>query len=150
MTPKKGFTLIELLVVIAIIGILASIVLVSLSGARNRAKDARITSDMSQLRTVATISNDNYGNYDKICIGAAPCDADLQTLKDDMNAQNATGQTDLTIYPAAPTTSYCAYIQMNTGWWCVDSELRSKRCTAAPTTCVAAGPYTCADTVHCP
>lgn len=60
-SKSRGFTLIELLVVIAIIGILSSVVLASLSGARERAQITRTVSDFEQIETALTMWMQNTG-----------------------------------------------------------------------------------------
>ncbi len=58
---KKGFTLIELLVVISIIGLLSTISVVALNGARKKGRDAKRVGDIKQIQTALELYfNDNY------------------------------------------------------------------------------------------
>ena len=60
---RKGFTLIELLVVIAIIGLLSTLAVVSLNGARGKARDAAKQSDLNAIATAMELYNVEEGEY---------------------------------------------------------------------------------------
>ncbi len=68
---KRGFTLIELLVVIAIIGLLSSIIVLSLMVARTKAKDARVIADLAQIRAISAFIQDDAGSYADLCTSDA-------------------------------------------------------------------------------
>jgi prepilin-type N-terminal cleavage/methylation domain-containing protein len=60
---QKGFTLIELLVVIAIIGLLASLSLVALNSAREKARNSRRMTDIKQIQTALELRYNEEKNY---------------------------------------------------------------------------------------
>lgn len=69
-STRKGFTLIELLVVIAIIGLLSSVVLASLSSAREKSRDARRMNDLRQIQRAMEFYYDDNGHYPREGDGA--------------------------------------------------------------------------------
>jgi prepilin-type N-terminal cleavage/methylation domain-containing protein len=59
----RGFTIIELLVVIAIIAILASGIMVALSGAQAKARDTRRMEDIASLQKALGLHSISAGTY---------------------------------------------------------------------------------------
>lgn len=106
----RGFTIIELIVVIAIIGVLASIILTSVSSYIGKSKDSRIKSEVSAISTGAAIyysENFTYSGYkDGLSSKFAPVveGSDYEFTTDN-------------------TTAYVVYAKLSTSdnYWCADS-----------------------------
>ena len=62
-SSSKGFTVLELLVVIAIIGILAAVVLASLSQSRAKARDANRAAQLEEIQKALFLYFNDYNEY---------------------------------------------------------------------------------------
>lgn len=97
LASSKGFTLVELLVVIAIIGVLATLILLQLGVARQKARDARRVADINQVRSALELYFDDVGRY--------PAD---WNLNDDIGPGASVNNRYLTVFPYDPLDQDCS------------------------------------------
>ncbi|MBU1102919.1 type II secretion system GspH family protein [Patescibacteria group bacterium] len=139
MSSSKGFTLIELLVVIAIIGILATIVLVSLNTARVKARDARRSSDLHQVALAMEMYYDAAGSVYPPALAGTPSGAIAfggTTYMAAVPVDPITGRNYTWYSPAAPAGSYCFWAQKESPntTYVISNPLGTKETTTLPTT----------------
>ncbi len=136
-SKKGGFTLIELLVVIAIIGILSSIVLASLSTARNKGKQASAIGSMTSMRSQAELTNSNGTYMTSLCTDTS---TGLGNLKAAAQAQGAS----VTCAENSGLTAWAAYADMTSiggTYFCVDSKGNATTTASSPSTNVTTNYY---------
>lgn len=131
---SKGFTLIELLVVIAIIGILASIVLVSLGGARSKARDAKRQSDIRQIGTAMEMDYSDNNAY----LSSATMPTAIGTTGNYLSlVPTEPGGGPCTVYQwfsnTTDTQQYCTWACLENGKFFAASKRGTTTLSSAPT-----------------
>ena len=129
LSENGGFTLIELLVVIAIIGILAGMVLVSMSGARGKARDARRLSDMRQLISAEEMY---YGDNDQYLPQAsATTPGSIGTYLTTVPKDPGSGGAAYTTFANSGAVTQNGTAFQPNQWFCFYATLENKNTTAS-------------------
>ena len=126
---KKGFTLIELLVVIAVIGLLASVVLVSMGPVRKKGRDAVRQSDIRQINLAMEMCYPDSAcggleRYLTTTAGANKVTA-IGTYMPSVPKDPLTPTQDYTwTANASPYQYYCVYVKLeaeDNTWFCASN-----------------------------
>ncbi len=144
---KKGFTLIELMVVITIVAILATVVMVTLRNARDRAEDVTRMSAVSQIRSLAYASagDDDIDLNDLDSIGG---ELGQLICKYGSSANpDCESMGILTIVIDDVEKKYCAGIQLlekdsneENKYFCIDNRLTAEKYDNSVYNCQAGNP----------
>lgn len=135
--PQKaaGFTLIELLVVVAIIGILVTIVVFAIGGARAEGQNASIMKHLAQVRSQAELINNETGSYLDVCDGNNLNNTypDLSDIRVGVEAN------DVNITCNSSTEAYCVSSELHrtNDFYCLDFSGAAGRVPGPPNPCEA-------------
>ncbi len=131
-----GFTIIELLVVIAVIGILVSVILGSLSSARDDGLSAKIKSELAILSKRAKVDESQSLTFDVVCgsngFATSSEVSRIITSIERFSPESVTCNSATTEFAVSAATGSSTY-------WCVDSKGLSQESTRQ----LNAGEYQC-------
>ncbi len=135
MQKQKGFTIIELIVVIAIIAVLASIVMVNVTGYINKSKDAAIQGNLSTMLTNAAQIQDSTGSLATACSATIQQTALAAADKAYDGNDTANQVTDCNVAGTNDAWAACAQLKVTDAYFCVDST-GAKKTVGTRATCV--------------
>ena len=130
---KKAFTLIEILVVVAIIGILATVIIINVSGAKAKAIDTKIKTDIISIGRAYRLAEADGGSTTKK-IGYTSYGLVAEISGTDLEFLDSTGKSLMSKVPAHPIKGKAYYGKFITDGTDFDEEPSPGRPAAEPPT----------------